>query len=248
MIIFFRNIRQKFLAEGKTTKYLKYAIGEIVLVVIGILIALQVNNLNEQSKLNTIRKSKLQNIETDLRADVILLDSAIKTIEEESLKLQSLRKRLIAPNANQDTLYHIVNYEFRGWIRTNFKDFNKTTYISLVQSGDIGLLNEKLVKDLSNLNIQQEGTIKSLDDHWQVYLNKVQAFNARFVPKQNIVIINEGPIADYLRSSIEYKDLIIAFNEIYIAKNLLYRLTLSNLKNTLITNNQILNNHFIQND
>jgi len=47
MIKLFRNIRQKLVAEGKTTNYLKYAIGEIVLVVIGILIALQINNWNE---------------------------------------------------------------------------------------------------------------------------------------------------------------------------------------------------------
>ena len=50
MIKLFRNIRQKLLAKGKTTNYLKYAIGEIVLVVIGILIALQINNWNEYRK------------------------------------------------------------------------------------------------------------------------------------------------------------------------------------------------------
>lgn len=47
MIKFFRHIRQKLLAENKFSKYLLYAIGEIVLVVIGILIALQINNWNE---------------------------------------------------------------------------------------------------------------------------------------------------------------------------------------------------------
>jgi hypothetical protein len=60
MIKLFRNIRQKLIKEGKTTNpafakasagtYLKYAIGEIVLVVIGILIALQINNWNERRK------------------------------------------------------------------------------------------------------------------------------------------------------------------------------------------------------
>ena len=58
MIKFFRKIRQNLLMEnlsdeqvGKTSKYFKYAIGEIVLVVIGILIALQINNWNEENKL-----------------------------------------------------------------------------------------------------------------------------------------------------------------------------------------------------
>ncbi len=53
MIKLFRNIRHKLLNEGKTSKYLKYAIGEIVLVVIGILIALSINNNNEAKKERT---------------------------------------------------------------------------------------------------------------------------------------------------------------------------------------------------
>lgn len=50
MIKLFRNIRKNLLNEGKTTKYFKYAIGEIVLVVIGILIALQLNSWKESQK------------------------------------------------------------------------------------------------------------------------------------------------------------------------------------------------------
>ena len=50
MIKFFRQIRQSLIMENKTGKYLKYAIGEIVLVVIGILIALSINNWNEERK------------------------------------------------------------------------------------------------------------------------------------------------------------------------------------------------------
>lgn len=50
MIKFFRRIRQKLVTENKFNKYLIYAIGEIILVVIGILIALQINNNNEAKK------------------------------------------------------------------------------------------------------------------------------------------------------------------------------------------------------
>lgn len=51
MLKFFRKIRQQLLTENKVSNYLIYAIGEIVLVVIGILIALQINNWNENTKL-----------------------------------------------------------------------------------------------------------------------------------------------------------------------------------------------------
>lgn len=50
MLVFFRKIRQKLLSQNRVTQYLAYAIGEIILVVIGILIALQVNNWNENRK------------------------------------------------------------------------------------------------------------------------------------------------------------------------------------------------------
>ena len=50
MLKFFRRIRQKLLAQHKTGQYLKYAAGEIVLVVIGILVALQINGWNEKLK------------------------------------------------------------------------------------------------------------------------------------------------------------------------------------------------------
>ena len=75
MIKFFRKIRQNLLSEGKTGKYLKYAIGEIVLVVIGILIALQINNWNEDRK-NTDQFSQyLKAIKESVQDDLTELDS-----------------------------------------------------------------------------------------------------------------------------------------------------------------------------
>ena len=66
MIKFFRKIRYDFMEKNKTGKYLKYAIGEIVLVIIGILIALSINNWNANRKL----KSEEQNLLKDLRIEI----------------------------------------------------------------------------------------------------------------------------------------------------------------------------------
>lgn len=74
MIKFFRQIRQNLLSEDKTGKYLKYAIGEIVLVVIGILIALQLNNANEKSKLNLQGKIYTQSLIAELKSDLQILE------------------------------------------------------------------------------------------------------------------------------------------------------------------------------
>ncbi len=67
MIKFFRNIRQKLINQGKTTNYLKYAIGEIVLVVIGILIALEVNSWNQKRLDRQEEKEILISLKEDFR-------------------------------------------------------------------------------------------------------------------------------------------------------------------------------------
>jgi len=78
MIKLFRNIRQKLLVEGKTINYLKYAIGEIVLVMIGILLALQVNNWNENRKGHLNELKLVKQLIDDARADSIFFESRIK--------------------------------------------------------------------------------------------------------------------------------------------------------------------------
>ncbi len=79
MIKFFRKIRQNLLMENKTGKYFKYAIGEILLVVIGILIALQINNWNENSKERNIEQEYLVSLKEEFNHNLIELDSVIKT-------------------------------------------------------------------------------------------------------------------------------------------------------------------------
>ena len=70
MIKFFRRIRQQLLTENKFSKYLIYAIGEIVLVVVGILIALQFNTWQIEKKDRQIEKTLLKNIKRDLESDI----------------------------------------------------------------------------------------------------------------------------------------------------------------------------------
>lgn len=77
MITFFRRIRQQLLVENKTGRYLKYAIGEIVLVMIGILLALQVNNWNESQKDETEALIYLTNLRGALNDDIASLEANI---------------------------------------------------------------------------------------------------------------------------------------------------------------------------
>ena len=77
MLKFFRRIRQKLLTENKFRKYLLYAIGEIILVMIGILMALQVNNWNNE-RLEDKKETKiLREFQRNLQANVIQFTSEI---------------------------------------------------------------------------------------------------------------------------------------------------------------------------
>ena len=90
MIKFFRHIRQRLLMENKTSKYFKYAIGEIVLVVIGILIALQINNWNENRKEEIRQVAILSKFLQDLKSDSINYQLNISTMNQ----IDSLHQRL----------------------------------------------------------------------------------------------------------------------------------------------------------
>ena len=81
MIKFFRKIRYNLMEQNKTAKYLKYAIGEIILVVIGILIALQINNWNENRKSDIFENEILTQIRANLIKDKSVLADYINNAE-----------------------------------------------------------------------------------------------------------------------------------------------------------------------
>ena len=100
MITFFRKIRQKLLSQNQITRYLVYALGEIVLVVIGILIALQVNNWNENRKKQALSQETIGNLKTELEEAGIELDRAYHF----NLENRRLSQEFIDGEANFDSL------------------------------------------------------------------------------------------------------------------------------------------------
>jgi hypothetical protein len=70
MLKFFRKIRQKMLTEYKFSKYVLYGVGEIILVVIGILIAIQLNNINENRKERDKELTFLLRLKDDINSDI----------------------------------------------------------------------------------------------------------------------------------------------------------------------------------
>ena len=77
MVKLFRNIRGQLLAENKLVRYLIYALGEIILIIFGILIALQINNWNEKRKEGILEKQILREIQDNLMLDTTYFASRI---------------------------------------------------------------------------------------------------------------------------------------------------------------------------
>jgi len=118
MIKFFRKIRYNYMSSGKSSKYIKYAIGEIFLVVIGILIALQINTWNENRKARIQENNFLIDIQNDLDKDAVKLDYINKFLAKRIEILDTLLTYVRNPNKTMgldkfgmyvEPLYYIEN-------------------------------------------------------------------------------------------------------------------------------------------
>lgn len=89
MLRFFRQIRQKLIEQDKVRKYLWYALGEIFLVVIGILIALQINNWNQQNQTTTKAITYLEALDSEIEINVFILEYNLENIEKQMEKMAS---------------------------------------------------------------------------------------------------------------------------------------------------------------
>ena len=149
MIKFFRKIRQNLLTENKFSKYLIYAIGEIILVVIGILIALSINNRNDEiskrvdeQKFYSNTKQQLLDDANNINSQIVYNSKYTKQFKH-AIELIELNDR-----TKKDSLGKIaVNL-------TSYSDFDRqgNIYETMVNSGDIKLLkNNEIIERLRQL-------------------------------------------------------------------------------------------------
>jgi hypothetical protein len=135
MIKFFRKIRRNLLIESKTGKYFKYAIGEIILVVIGILIALQINNWNEERKSNKKETASLKSLQSELISSLEELKYDYKTSEIFYQSTEDVYYYIQTKSKLVDSMY----IDFYNSVDFNYSFLKTSTYETL-KSGNLELI------------------------------------------------------------------------------------------------------------
>ncbi len=240
MIKFFRRIRQNLLTENKFSKYLVYAIGEIILVVIGILIALQINNWNEDKKnqklIAAYKKSLLENLVQD---SIVIADNII-SIKSNIHEIEAFEKRVSEAQAPLDTILKIARFEYEFTI-TQGDHYEKDTYGVLNATGHIALFDNTLIRKLKELNSLQERAVTYNAQTFEAYRNVGMSYAQKYpFSLGNNLLKNNTKAASEIWSTISKSEHATEFNALIIAKGDSYRLALNYLPKLSIKTNELL--------
>jgi hypothetical protein len=195
MIKFFRKIRQKMLTENKFGKYLTYAIGEIILVVIGILIALSINNWNENRKNSIEEKAILENLIENLNLSKIQSEQLIS--EENQLKQNLIQILGVNSNDSRVNAKIISDSIFKNavWdLQSDMPTFN--AYNNLKSTNKLSLIKNKNINEkFTELEFRQNKLNDILEDRLSVHqirIDDILEKEINFIPlvKSNIPTIN----------------------------------------------------------
>jgi hypothetical protein len=185
MTRFFKNIRQKLVSENKGMAYLRYAIGEIILLVIGILIALQINNWNEGRKNAVVEEEIISNLHEEFSQNKLVLKQ-VRDVLDKSEKSCYQVMNLMNKGKNYLSRYNIDSLLYWSF---EFNSFNPSSnvFTEILQSGRLGLIENKDI--VSSLFDWQ----RKLDNNRYTY-----TIYQKFIEEQ---------IMPYLNDNISFKNL-----------------------------------------
>ncbi len=170
MIKVFRKIRQNLLMKNRTGKYFKYAFGEIILVVIGILIALQINNWNEERKDDQAELKYLNQIKNSLRDNDLILKERIES-DKRILKFgERLSNHIKSKKDLNDTIkqiFVILQYD-------QMVSFNMAAFENLKNEGLSFITNDDIKFEIINIHDQELKYIQNIfANQFENYLSEV---------------------------------------------------------------------------
>ncbi len=185
----FRNIRQKLASENKVMAYLRYAIGEIILVVLGILIALQVNNWNANRILESNSENYLEKMILDLQANnkrfnfLVYGDSTANSLGyltyEEAVKASDSLLKLTYLGLNKSNLNCILYAKFLEG--QSYLNINDNTYRELINTGKLYTLGDKdLIEAINTYYKRCEREAEYNDGNNDVVQKNIEKFEDGF--------------------------------------------------------------------
>jgi len=191
----FRNIRQVMIKEGNLKRYLIYAVGEILLVMIGISLAFQVSNWDDNRIRNNAEIRYYENIKAQIADDKELIQSQME-FNNHYMKEFKYANAIIEDNdrSKMDTLGIIVR-DF-----TQYSDFDKqgNIYETMVNSGEVKLLqNHEIVNG-----------IRELEERY-IYINRMENIHYDAMMKHVVSVIN--PIIKYTTAEIKKPDIVFTY-------------------------------------
>jgi len=220
------------ITENKVSKYLIYAIGEIALVVIGILIALQINNANENRKMNGTKKEYYRQILVDLDKEIdninfriVELDSSIVSSDNyfSNFKTEDLQPIQLINELGKVELTFVYMY------------FNTNTIQTLESTGDIKLIPENIRNSLIELKRSQDRISQAAGSNYEIYLNAQEKALQLGFPR----LIFQAATVKELKIENKFADIVLTFEGALILKNYTDKMVKRSLTNMLIEVNKI---------
>jgi len=204
---FFRKIRQKSIKENRFANYLKYAFGEIVLVVIGILIALQINTWNENRKDRNSEKAILTGLKSEFQENLSIIDSTIQANQNVS-RACTLLTQIIRSNTLEENAKQVDSLILHMLLISSF-DANTGVTEEVLNSGKLDLIrNEKIRKRITGWTGKLNDIEEDVEFRFVNYNESLMPFLIENFPlangdlyKKNINGLNAKYIRNYTTAS-----------------------------------------------
>jgi hypothetical protein len=229
MIKFFRKIRQNLLSEGKTGKYFKYAIGEIILVVIGILIALYLDDLKDKNKEQDLRSYYIQSIKKDLIQDQVIIKKMIDSVQNSLEIIDGQVNRIYSQSSTIDTLIKIAKNEFLTEVSSI--SFNDNSLKSLISTGSLNLLQTDFSELLLELNKTRSEQKEVRNTLASMYNERINEYHTQY-PRPYDDLPEDNLVNRILWTDIDEKDFVGKFRGILLMKRYKEREFLKDLKSS----------------
>ncbi|WP_235299578.1 DUF6090 family protein [Portibacter marinus] len=196
------------LRQNGVSKYLLYALGEILLVVFGILIALKINNLNTERKNAELAEVYLESLIRDLVSDTIDINRIVDVQKKDLLAIKSTLNKIHLASTTIDTMEKIIKLEYDYAFKVK-RDYANNTFNTIISSGNIELLDKELVEKLMDLNSLQIDQLERFRSNIEYYQSVMSMHMVHFPIN---VEVHEGDIIDQiLWDNLDPKELVGTF-------------------------------------